>query len=362
MKALIPLTTHASSHALKEELEKHIQQGDLGLKELTRKYGKQFGARNLPAPGDKLLPFTEEIKHGYEALHAECQQKAQPATHYPQAKIESDWATGKDKYYDAEIQKRAELNGRDEMELEGYDPGSIAIRIRMAIISTLIIFIGEVVFNTKAFQVAGESMLFAFVISISVSFAVFVLAHIAPLLYKSAKNKRQRVAVVAGSLVAVTALFSVLAVFRSKLLENHDVSVSPVYFVIINLFFFLVSALLSFYIFPAWEEIKINKEKLLKHRDIEKRKKEIEVFKNMKEELKDAMVHKVKHHLDVPFLTEYSAELIKKKYKETIGLFKGTNLSYRTDGQVPQSFHDEIPELVLSNVDATSTINKNKGQ
>src|ERR1035437_6873576 len=119
-------------------------------------------------------------------------------------------------------------------------------------IATLIISIGEIMFNTKSFQVTGENMLFALILSISVSFAVFVFSHIAPFLYKSRKTTFQRRLVLFGSLLFVTGLFTALAIFRSTYLANHDVHIDPFYFVIINLFFFVVSALLSFFVLPSW--------------------------------------------------------------------------------------------------------------
>ena len=58
------------------------------------------------------------------------------------------------------------------------------------------------------------------------------------------------------SFFLVASVFTTLAIFRSTYLASRDVNINPFNFVILNLFFFIVSSLLSFFIVPSWTEIK----------------------------------------------------------------------------------------------------------
>lgn len=240
-------------------LEDLLQKRDSALKILVEKNAKTFAQRNLPAPsGDNLLNYTSEIKAGYEKMAAEAFHYLQPDAHFPEAKADAEYFRDKIKSLDAEINDKEAQNKIDQMSLQDFAQNNIPSRILWAMVSTLIITLGEIMFNTKAFQVTGESLLFALILSICISMAVFLFAHITPMLYKAATTKIIRISVVVGALLLVTCLFTALAIFRSTYLASHDVHVEPVYFVIINLFFFIVSALISFFVLPSWTEIKQN--------------------------------------------------------------------------------------------------------
>jgi hypothetical protein len=179
-------------------------------------------------------------------------------------------------------------------------------------------------------------------------------------MYKSAETKEKKIAVVLGSLILSTALFIAMAVLRSKLLEKQDMSISPVFFVIINMFFFIVSALLSYYLLPSWQEIvkHWNASKLLKA--IAKRKEEITELKKEKETLKVKSIELTKAHLRMPVYAAYTIERIKKMYREAAELFKTVNLTYRTDRQMPDCFHDELPELDIPYLHNQYSLNNNE--
>jgi hypothetical protein len=171
--------TTISSGSYIPELEEIIQKKDAYLKELARKNGKHFAQTNLPAPfGDSLLPYFGELKSGYEELAAQTCQFLLPDMHIPEAKLETDFAKEKIKQIDEEVKKREEQNRNDQYDLGDYNPGNIPMRIKTALISTGVIGVGEIAFNTKAFSVTGENLLFSLVISTSATFAVFILSHV----------------------------------------------------------------------------------------------------------------------------------------------------------------------------------------
>ena len=334
-------------------LEEMLQKGDARLKELARINAKHFAKRSLPrAKGDSLSHYTDELKAGHEKLASDVYCHLQPAAHYPEAKMDADYFREKARNIEEQIKEKEVENRNDAYDLENFDQSNIPNRIKWAVISTLIITVGEIMFNTKAFQVTGETLLFALILSICISFAVFIFSHLTPFLYKGAKTKIQRWAVILGSLSLVTVLFAALAIFRSSYLANHDVHINPTYFVVINLFFFIVSALVSFFVLPAWTEIKENSSKLRIFQEQKRRLREIEKLKMELEKIKETILERTKLRIRITYHANYATDRIRKMYWESIGIFKTVNLTYRTDGITPDCFNEILsdPDIATSDI------------
>lgn len=343
------------------ELEQFIQEKDAGLKELARKNAHHFAGRNLPGKEDTdLAPYTGDLKSGYEALGAKMLSHLQPHTHFPEAKMDADFLREKDKQLDIEIRKQEDQIKTHEYILGDFNPKVLKDRLRLMGIITIIIAIGEILFNTKAFQVTGENLLFAFILSISISVAVFVFSHLASFLVKAAQTKWKRRLIIASSLILVTGLFTALAIFRSRYLATHQIQINPLYFVVINLFFFIVSALLSFYLLPPWSEIKQNYAKLKLSDAIQKCKNAISLLKAEKERIKEVVLENTKYRVRISYYANYCAERIRKMYRESLDLFKSTNLVYRTDRCVPECFSHAVldPEIESHSLIPLNTTDK----
>lgn len=326
-------------------MEGMMQKRDGELKELARKNAKHFAKRNLPpSRGDNLFLFTGEIKAGYEKLATDINCHLQPAAHLPEAKMDAEYFKEKVLGLENEIKEKEAQNRNDEYDLNDFDQSSIPSRIRWALIGTIIITVGEIMYNTKAFQVTGENLLFSFILSICISFAIFIFSHITPLLYKGVETKLQRWLVIAGSLLLVTGLFIALAIFRSSYLAAHDVHINPSYFIAINIFFFIVSALLSFFVLPSWTEIKQNAMRLKIFYAMKKRMKEIELLKNEIDKIRLTILERTKLRLRIAHHANYAADRIRKMYWEALEIFKTTNLTYRSDSKTPDCFSETLPE------------------
>jgi hypothetical protein len=342
-------------------LEEMMQKRDTELKEMARKNAKHFAKRNLPASeGDNLSNYTGEIKAGYEKMAADVFHHLQPAAHFPEAKMDADYFKEIDRNLETGIREKETQNRNDEYELGEFNHGSIPSRIRYASISTSITTVGEILFNTKAFQVTGENMLFALILSICISFAVFIFSHITPFLYKGAKTKFQRYMVVIGALAFVTGLFTALAIFRSIYLESHDVHIDPFYFVIINMFFFIVSTLVSFFVMPTWAEIKINAIRLKIYYALKKRNKEIELLKAEREKIKTTILERTKLRIRIAHHANYAVDRIRKMYRESVEIFKITNLTFRSDSKAPDCFGGTVPEPDIEDFNYTVITTNNK--
>ena len=345
--------------AVNPELEAIIRKKDAELKDLARKNGKHFAQNNQPAPkGDTLPPYVGDIKAGYEHLGAQLHHEhLQTATHMPEGQIEADRAKEKCKQLENSIFHLEEQNKHDDYEMNNFDSKSVLNRIFLAIVITAVILIGEIAFNTKAFEFAGESLLFALVISISVSFAVYILSHVAPMIYKEIKDKIKRRIYAVSVLSLTTVAFYVLGVFRSNLLAQNEATISPIFFVIINLFLFMVSVFLSFYLMPTWEEVKGSFHNMKLNRAIKKRNKEIAVLKAQIEELKKHLMELAKQIVRINYYTEYTDKRIEKLYFEAVSIFININLITRTDRKVPDCFQDELPPVFIQHLIAQPYLN-----
>lgn len=335
----------ASGSPMDSKLEEIIQKKDANLKELAAKNAKHFAKRNLPAPlEDKLENYTGELRTGYEMLASDVLHHIQPGANFPEAKMDADYFKDKDKNLEAEILEKQSQVHNHEYELGNHCEGNIAARKRWAIIASLIIFSGEVIFNSKSFQVTGENFLFSLILSISISFAVMVFSHMVPFLYKEAKSIFYRRLIVIGSLLIVTIVFSVLAIFRSNYLANHEIHISPGYFILFNLFFFIVSTLFSFSILPTWTELKENAHKVGTVKAIKKLKDEIQLLKAERERIKQSILENTKQRVRIGYHANYVIDRLRKMYWETLEVFKSTNRTFRTDGAIPDCFSDILPE------------------
>ena len=335
------------------ELEKNIEKKDTELKERARKNGKHFAKSNpnLPlAVGDILLAYIREIKTGYEQLGAMMFHWLQPQTHFPQGKMDFDFAKGKEKQIDKEIKDKNDENNHAKYELQDFHPGSLPLRILLSLILSFIILAGEVFYNTKAFQVFVDNMLFALGFSIAIATAVLIASHAAAFLYKEAKTKLRRWVISISSLSIVSIVFYVIASIRSSYLSTHDVHINPLYFVVFNLFFFIVIAFLSFFILPTWEDVKEQYRQLALYRAIKKRTQEIKKLEAEKVRMKNEHHLTEKERIQIIYYANYQGERIRKMYAEAVGIFMGTNHIYRTDKQTPECFSQVIPELDIQDI------------
>jgi hypothetical protein len=280
-------------------------------------------------------------------LAADVLESIQPAANFPESKIDADLFKLKCEEIDKSIQENERLNHDDKYHLGDYNPSGIFWRMIITIIITLLVYAGEAAFNTKAFLITGDNFLFALILSICLSFGVLVFAHVSMNMVKSAKTIIKRRLIIAGSLILVTCLFIALAIFRSRYLAAHEISVEPKYFVIINLFFYIVACLVSYFMMPTSKELKANAEKRKIYRRIENRKSEIKTLQKQKEKLQETIAELTKMRVRVAYLAKYVLNKIQKMFREALAVFISTNLNFRKDGQCPNCFSDHIDDISI---------------
>lgn len=342
-----------------EELEKIIHEKNAELNDLAKREAQHYAKRNQPkALGDKLEPYVTVIKAGYEKLGATIFHHLQPEAHFPEANWDSEYFKNKDEEAEKQIQKKEREKHNIEHKLGNYDPKIMHKRILWALIITGIISIGDTFFNTKSFQVIGDNLLFAFIISICVSAAVFFFSHFIPFRYKEAITRIKKKMIVIGTLAIATALFTAIAFLRAAYLASHDVQISPVFFVIINLFLFIVSTLVSHYMLPTIREIKTNSERMKQHKSICAMQTEIDNLKENKEQLVKESLENKKQRTRIIYNANYALDIVRKMHCESVAYFKSENLINRTDGEIPSCFSNEIPELDINEITILKKYNK----
>lgn len=316
------------------------------IMELAIKNARHFAAKGMPSlVGDKLTHYTDIFKTTCENKYAKLCVLINPASNFPSAKIDHDHYIENKGELDEQISQKKNQNLNERFDLGNYDPQSIPQRIRIATAVTIIILFGEVLYNTKAFQVTGESFLFALAISFCVSVGVFIAAHGVPILYKEAKTALRRRTILVSTFVIAVIFFTALANMRSNYYAHQDFFINPIYFIIINMFLFLVSALLSYFVVPSLAKLKQNSLLLKKYRVVQERENEIAHLITQRKVLRKDHVEGTQQRIETVFSANYLADSMRKIYAEGAAVFKNTNIACRVDGTTPSCFSDTLPDL-----------------
>lgn len=323
--------------------------------------GKELGMKEPPLPsvkGDKLIDYIREIKIKYEQLALKTLRILCPGLQLPEGRMFTEWKNKETERMSKEIERLEKHIVFSNKELNNYNPNSILSRIRKANWLGVGLFIGEVALNTQAFQVTGDSMLSALILSISVSLAVCLGAHFAGRKYKDAKTKTERRAVLIISAIGITILSFIIASLRTLFFKKIGIDMNPLYFTIFNIVFFLIAAIATWYIYPSKAEMEANEVKLQQYKQLQKMKEE---KKQREQELQKHEItanEKLSEIMWISMYAEHTTELIIRAYKEAVEVFKNANLLCRKEK--PECFGDEIPTLDIPHITFYKTINKYK--
>jgi len=340
------------------EIETMIEIEHARIKAVAYNGGKHYGMQNPALPltkGDKLMPYIR-FKSSYEDLAIKVLQKLQPASQLLEGKMDTDMASIQKKRLVEDLEKAQKQIGILNHELEQFDPSELASRINKTNILGVGLFIGEVALNTQAFQITGANLLSTLMLSASVSLAVCLGAHFAGRKYKDSKTKIEKWLVILISAIGITIVSSVIASLRTIFLKRIGMDVNPIYFTVFNIFFFLITAFATWYLYPTKEEVEENRDKLQKFKLILQLEKEKKLKEKEIHEHEITKNEKSKEHLNSSMFAEYAIERIKKLYRESIDIFIAANRLGRKDN--PDYLNDEIPSLDIPNINFESIINK----
>lgn len=312
------------------EVENSVEVKNLDLQEVAIKKGKYFASKNLPAPtGDTLANYTNEYKAFCEKLDADINTILQVEVHLANGSMLKKQLEEKQVKLEAEEQTISNAIRSEEFGLNGHNPNVIEKQRRLAIIFLAVLFLSELFFNAKAFQVIGDNLLVGLIMSIGLSFAVVLFAHYSSQLFKEAQTKQRRIGILIGTFIIASLVFIALAWMRSSFAQTNGVTINPWLFYMVNLLLFAVAWLISYFKFPGKEEIKNNQKLVDIANKIKDLKNRLEKIKQEIESIPVELAEKLS--LKVAVITYYGIvrKKICKMYNMAIENFKASNLLHR---------------------------------
>ncbi len=345
------------------EIENFLCVSDAELRALAVRSARHYASNNRPNPfGDSLLPYIPEIISGYESRAADMLRMLQPETHFPDGKLDIERANQKQANLDFEIEELEKKISTEEPQVKGFNEDEFNFTKRKIVWVIILMMAGETAYNAGSFQAISENLLFALILSVAITVAVILAGHTAASLYKKAKDRMQRIGVVAGSLIVMSVVFYCFALLRTWYLSKHGVEFNPLLFVVFNLFFFAVMFFISLLFLPTWEEMKNSKRLQKIFQGVKKNKTELIEKKALKEKMQDALHTLNKARVRSIHYAKYVTESIRARYRETVGQFIATNNRYRTDHKTPDCFSQPIPDLNIDDSYFKSSVLNRKQQ
>jgi hypothetical protein len=340
---------HDISSFHNENVEKMLAEESADIINDAVNLGKNLAERQLPqATGVKLISIIGGIKARFEALAVKVCKELQSAIHFPEVNtdrlnVEEEKKKGKDKIGELSY-KINEL----ESEQKKLNVGSIYRNVREMRIKTAVFFAAEAFFTSLSFQFFGESLLSSLLIAIPFTAAVSEYAHLVALQYKKYKNPLKRKIFLFLSTLFAAIVFLALSYFRSQALGREGYSIGTLFFVIINIFIYLVAAFLHYKYSPTKEE----KLKYHGHKRLQEQKDgikaEIGHIESHHCELDSKLNEKAILALAVDHYAKNTLEEIRKIYEHAVAEMKNINIMLRTDKVIPECFSEPTPPLDIN--------------
>ncbi len=136
------------------EVERLIEVKNLELQETAIKKGKFFASKNLPAPtGDTLANYTNESKASCEKLDSDVNTILQVPMHLANGAMLKKRLEERKQNLEEEERTISNTISNEEFALNGYNPYQLEKQRKLAIVFLSVLFLSELFFNAKAFQV-----------------------------------------------------------------------------------------------------------------------------------------------------------------------------------------------------------------
>jgi hypothetical protein len=342
-------TSHNTSPYANPELETSLEKEHEKILEHARLKGIHFAKMMKPSlKGDTLIHYVSEFTSRYERMGIDVRQKVLAENTGLNIRMVSENAQEKiSKLIHKQEQVKTEFfNLELQLNQQGITLDDISrIEPNKKFVPVLaVIGIGEVIFNTGAFQAFGDNLLFSFLISLAVTGSLFWLSKLlAQQLKEGSAAGKKRIAIISGAVVLALGSFYMLAKLRSEYLnEQSGFHVSPLLLVFVNILFFAVTTWYFFRNTISPEEKK-KQEKLLRY------KKQLEELKSedirLEQEIDVVRENLALQTRNLLYKPEYVKMLCLKisRWKiEAVEAFKAANLSHRSDRKAPDCFMQSI--------------------
>lgn len=343
-----------------KEVEANFRPKEKEVLILAQKTGKTFGERGLPEPkGDNISSYIGEIKSNCESMIAYMDEQVQAHSHLPEFNTDRKNVQIEEAKINEENLKLNNILGNLKNDIENIDVENIDTKIKIVLIVSTLLCISESTFNTIAFEAFGDNLLFAIALAVPITILILFISHVFGTQVRKILNPLTRKITIAGVLLAMIPIFYVLGTMRTVVLEKEGTTgIGTFTFLIINYFFFIATAVISYKYWPTKEEHqKYEEYKKLK---AEYNKKEKELINNKKHitNLNAELNKKAIHINHISYFREYHIDKVIKLYNNAISIFIKNNMLYRSDRKNPDCFTEPFPELnITDNFDYHPTTN-----
>lgn len=332
-----------------EKLETIVAEESADIKIFAKNLGTSYAERHFPpASGVKLISVIGEIKARFEKLCITVCKELQSAIHFPEVNTDKISVEAENKKANDIVNKLRYKNQNTESEMKKLNIDGIYRNIREIRIKTALFFAAEALFTALSFQFFGENLLVSILIALPFTLAVSEYAHLVAMQYKKYQNSIKRRLFLLASILFASMVFFGLSYFRSQALGKEGFSIGTLFFVMINLFIFLVSAFLHYkYSMTKEEKIKYHTYKKLKE-EIAQRDAEINQIWQHLSDLNAKLKEKAMLAFQLEHCAKNTIEEIRKHYEEAVEKLKSTNILLRNDNVFPECFSEPTPKLEVN--------------
>ena len=340
------------------EVEKNLVALRADLQDIAKRDGKYYGLKKIPAfDAASLVPYYGNIKTRAEHGQSDLMAITQPDMHTAAIQEIDSTTEAKTSELKKDVEQLKHENDIDAREVDGKARPEKRRSYNLALILAILINLADLTFNTMSFEFLGEGLGVSIAIGLGVAAAMYVLSKgIVHFLRRAQKEGKKFYIAATGCFIAACGAFWVFSDFRTKMMAESEVSITPMLFFLLNIFFFAASIVIPI-IFSSTAETEAEKELCRRFDQIEERKKEIARKKNEIEAINKAAKEEREKHLAILSYVAHTMNRIKTMYYEAVATFKSQILLTRQDGVMPNCFTEPIAELSAIDVKLPPSLN-----
>ena len=319
------------------------------LLDTAKRDGKYTGLKNTPSLMDKsCIAHLAPLKGYAEERRAMALTLLQPELHNAAIVRIEEQCKQESAQIRERIQELTHLNAVDAREMR-HTQGTVEAKTSLlGWVLVVLIGLSDLAFNAGAFEALGDSLLFAIGIAFGVAIATFAFAKgIAYYLRGAFTKDRKSIVITACLAFFALAGFWVLSEFRLRQMaaQGTGQSGSALSYFFLNLFFFVAAIVVALRYFPDEQKQKEYSEQDQRLTLIREREKEIATLKEKLSKQRDLAEESCRTHRA---LLSYAAHVMHRfaaVYKESVAIWKSTNLLSRPDQSMPISFSAPVESL-----------------
>lgn len=331
------------------ELETEIKEGRMLLLDQAETSGQATGREGLPLLKDDLLRsyiggITASSKGLIAIIYKRIQSAIERLDGNNQKLVEDDQIAD----YKKQSKTLDRTNKQVQFKMGKTNPWLTMLKLFGSLLALFIMTSSEISFTAGSLQLMGGSYLSSLTFAIGLSLGVLIWAPGSLQILNLYLHKRwQKILFSLASIAFVVAVFAGVSVFRVDSVATR-IEISPLYFILFNLFFYLAIALLIHFAFPKMVEIEESWAVFVDKIGINNREKRKQKMKQQQLAIK---IKRANIEAEIDSLYKYASALeqeVVSYHEEAINSFKNNNMVYRKDKKRPTCFDDPIPELKLN--------------